>query len=207
MSNSLLEPYLKECPLVVIISGPSGVGKDAVLNRMKARHFPADFITTVTTRSKRANEIQGKDYNFISESAFQELLNQGGLLEHARVYGNWYGVPRAPVKEALKKGRDVIIKVDVQGAATIKKIIPQAVFIFLAPPSMDELSSRLTQRRTESADDLSVRLKTAEGEIDQVRNFDYIVFNHGNRIDGALDQISAILASEKCRSNRREVCL
>jgi guanylate kinase len=192
---------------VIILSGPSGVGKDAVLNRLKVRHFPADFIITVTTRPKRTNEIDGKDYNFISESAFQDLLNQDGLLEHAKVYGNWYGVPRAPVKAALEKGRDVIIKVDVQGAATIKKILPQAVFIFLAPPSMDELSSRLVQRRTESTDDLSVRLKTAEDEIDQVRNFDYIVFNHGNRIEGALDQISAIVASEKCRSKRREVRL
>jgi guanylate kinase len=207
MSNSHLAPYLTPKPLVVIISGPSGVGKDAILNRMKERQFPAAFITTVTTRRQRPNEKQLRDYNFISEMEFQELLNHQGLLEYARVYGNWYGVPKQPVKEALASGKDVIIKVDVQGAATLRRILPEAVFIFIAPPTMEELSNRLRKRSTENPIDLDLRLKTAEGEIQQIHSFDYLVVNYGNRIDSALDQIGEIIASEKCRANPRRVSL
>jgi guanylate kinase len=207
MSNSRLAPYLKQRPIVVVISGPSGVGKDAVLNRMKARHFPAEFITTATTRKQRANEVQKKDYNFISESEFEELLKHQGLLEYARVYGNWYGVPRAPVEEALAQGRDVIIKVDVQGAATIKEKLPEAVFIFIAPPSMEELTRRLVLRSTENSTDLDLRLKTAKKEIQQIQSFDYIVFNHLDRLDETLEQISSIIDSEKCRAKIRHFSL
>jgi guanylate kinase len=207
MSNSCLAPYLGKRGLVVVISGPSGVGKDAVLNRMKERHFPAQFITTVTTRRQRAVEKQMRDYHFISESEFEELLNNKGLLEYAKVYGNWYGVPRKPVEESLAKGQDVIIKVDVQGAATIKKILPEAVFIFIAPPSMEELARRLALRSSETLSDLDLRLKTADAEVQQIRDFDYIVFNHSNRVDDALDQIGAIIASEKCRARPREYSL
>jgi guanylate kinase len=205
MSNAQLAPYLTANPLVVIISGPSGVGKDAVLNRMKERHFPAEFITTVTTRKQRPNERQQRDYNFISETEFKDLLDHQGLLEYANVYGNWYGVPKEPVRTGLASGKDVIIKVDVQGAATIKGILPDAVFIFIAPPSMEELSKRLIKRSTENAIDLNLRLKTAESEIQRIRFFDYIVINYGNRIDNALDQISSIIASEKCRANPRKI--
>jgi guanylate kinase len=207
MSNSRLAPYLENKPLVVVISGPSGVGKDAVLNRMKARRFPAEFIITVTTRKKRANEVNDRDYHFVSQEEFQALLQRQGFLEYAQVYGNWYGVPRIPVKEALDRGQDVIIKVDVQGAATIKRVIPEAVFVFVAPPSMEELATRLLKRSSETSTDLDLRLKTAEAEIEKINFFDYIVFNHVNRIDSTLDQISAIIASEKCRANPRTISL
>ena len=207
MSNAHLAPYLQQRALVIVISGPSGVGKDAVLNRLKERRFPAEFITTVTTRRQRLNEKQMKDYHFISQEEFQGLLDNHGLLEYAKVYGNWYGVPVKPVKEALARGKDVVIKVDVQGAATIKKILPEAVFIFVAPPSMEELARRLVLRSTENSSDLDLRLKTAENEVQQIRAFDYIVINNCNRIDDALDQISSIIASEKCRARPREYSL
>lgn len=193
-----------ECePLVIVMSGPSGVGKDAILNRMKEMKYPLAFITTVTTRRRRDTEKQNIDYNFISEKEFQHLLENNGLLEWAQVYGNWYGVPRQPVKEALTEGKDTMIKVDVQGAATLKKIIPDAVFIFISPPSLDELSKRLIQRCSETPSDLALRLKKAEEEMQRSQDFDYIVCNQCDGIDLAIEQIRAIIIAEKCRVNPR----
>jgi guanylate kinase len=192
-------------PLVIVISGPSGVGKDAILNRLKDQKYPFEFITTVTTRGQRANEKHQVDYHFISVEEYRQLINSNGLLESANVYGNWYGVPRAPVKEALARGKDTIIKVDVQGAANIKKALPEAVFIFISPPSLEELSNRLSLRRTETPGDLAVRLKTAESEIRQVDIFDYVVQNPCNQIDTAIRDILAIIRSEKCRVKQRQV--
>ena len=155
-------------PLVIVVSGPSGVGKDAILNQMKEKSYPFFFMTTFTTRKKRANEVDGRDYHFISEDEFQKLLNTDGLLEWAKVYGNYYGVPKSPIKEALAQGRDTIIKVDIQGAQNIKKVLPEAIFIFIMPPSTEELSIRLSKRRTETPADLNLRLKTAETELSQI---------------------------------------
>ena len=135
-------------PLLLVISGPSGAGKDAVLTRMKQLGYPLEYIVTVTTRPKRPNERDNADYHFIPMERFNQLLKQKELLEWAEVYGNWYGVPKKPIKQALERGQDVIVKVDTQGAATIKKILPQAVFIFLMPPSMQELTTRLKRRLT-----------------------------------------------------------
>lgn len=192
-------------PLVIVISGPSGVGKDAILNRIKERKYPFEFIITVTTRRQRANEKDRVDYHFISVEEYQTLLQNMGLLESANVYGNWYGVPKAPVKEALARGKDIIIKVDVQGAANLKKNLPEAVFIFIMPPSIQELSTRLTRRSTETPADLSVRLKTAETEIQQIYGFDYVVQNPCNEIDRAIEDIMSIVKSEKCRVKQRKV--
>jgi len=135
------------------------------------------------------------------------MTNGNELLEWANVYGNWYGVPKEPVKQALDKGRDTIVKVDIQGAATIKKILPQAVFIFLMPTSMEELALRLNQRHTESPSDLTLRTKTAEGEIKQLPLFDYIVVNKQDEIDLAVSEIKAIITAEKCRVASREITL
>lgn len=194
-------------PLLIVISGPSGAGKDAVLTRMKETGFPLEYITTLTTRPQRPGEKDMIDYQFVSVERFQEMLDSGELLEAASVYGNWYGVPQKPVKEALDKGRDVIVKIDVQGAATIKRILPQAVFIFLIPPSKEELALRLKQRHTETAFDLARRLRTAEKEIEQLTLFDYVVLNRRDEIDLAVSQIKAIITAEKCRVTPREIRL
>jgi guanylate kinase len=135
------------------------------------------------------------------------MVQNNELLEWANVYGNWYGVPRQPVKEALERGRDTIVKVDTQGAATIKKILPQAVFIFLTPPSLAELDKRLSQRRTESPSDLARRLETAQREIEQLPLFDYIMISNRDELDQALAQIRAIITAEKCRVSPREIAL
>lgn len=194
-------------PLVIVLSGPSGVGKDAILNRLKQQKYPCEFIITMTTRPQRASEKHQIDYNFVSVDKFQELLKNNGLLEWAQVYGNLYGVPKQPVKEALARGKDTIIKVDVQGAANIKRIIPEAVFIFISPPSIEVLSKRLQQRRTETASSQSARLKAAEDELLRSSEFDYIVCNQCNEIDQAVKQIQAIITAEKCRVNLRKITL
>ena len=199
--------HLPTRPLFIVLSGPSGAGKDAVLTKMKESGYPLEYITTVTTRSQRAKERDNIDYHFVSTERFQEMIERKELLEWANVYGSWYGVPEQPVKQALDEGQDVIVKVDIQGAATIKKILPQAVFIFLMPPSMEELTLRLKQRHTESPFDLTLRLKTAEEEIKQLSLFDYVVVNKQDKIDLAVSQIKAIITAEKCRVTPREITL
>ncbi len=198
---------LKITPLLIVVSGPSGAGKDAVLTKMRESDYPLEYITTVTTRPKRARERDMLDYHFVSIDQFQDMIDNGQLLEWANVYGNWYGVPKQPVKQALDRGQDVIVKVDIQGAATIKKILPQAVFIFLMPPSLEELTPRLKQRHTESPFDLALRIKTAEDEIKKLPLFDYVVFNKQDEIDLAVAQIKAIITAEKCRVTSRGITL
>jgi len=194
-------------PLLIVLSGPSGAGKDAVLRRLKKFDSSLQHVTTVTTRPRRPREKIDIDYHFVSTERFKEMIAHNELLEWANVYGNWYGVPHQPVKQALDKGQDVIIKVDIQGTATIKKIIPQAVFIFLMPPEIDELATRLEQRHTESSFDLALRMKTAEEEIEQLSLFDYVVINKQDEIDLAVSEIEAIITAEKCRVNPREIAL
>jgi len=193
-------------PLLIILSGPSGAGKDAVLEKLK-KACPLSHVTTVTTRPRRPGEKDRVHYHFVSPEKFQQLIKTNALLEHARVYGNWYGVPRAPVKEALAVGKDTIIKVDIQGAATIKKVVPQAAFIFLTPPSVDELVERLKERNTESGDDLAHRVKKANEEMESLRLFDYVVFNRRGEMEQAVADIKAIIAAEKCRVKRRKITL
>ncbi len=194
-------------PLLIVLSGPSGTGKDAILSRMEKAGYPIEFITTVTTRPQRAKEKNNIDYHFVSTEHFQKMIEHKELLEWAKVYGNWYGVPKEPVKQALERGRDIIVKVDIQGAATIKKILPQAVFIFLVPPSVEELATRLKQRHTESPLDLGLRLKTAEEEMKQLPLFDYVVVNKQDEIELAVSAIEAIITAEKHRVTPREISL
>ena len=198
---------IQPSPLLVVLSGPSGTGKDAILSQLQESGYPARFITTVTTRPKRAQEKDGADYHFISEARFQEMLQKNQFLECAQVYGNRYGVPREPVREALEGGQDTILKVDYQGAATIKKLVPQAVFIFVVPPSMEELTTRLKGRRTESDFDCDLRLKTAEEEMEQLPFFDYVVMSQQDKIDLAVLAIEAIIIAEKHRVSPREIRL
>ncbi|MBN1176983.1 MAG: guanylate kinase [Dehalococcoidales bacterium] len=194
-------------PLLVVLSGLSGVGKDTVLSRLRQSAHPLEFIVTVTTRPQRPNERDGVHYRFVSEAAFREMIDSGKLLEYAEVYGNYYGVPSEPVKKALADEKDVVVKVDVQGAATIRKAVPEAVFIFLAAASMQELESRLRQRSTESESDLALRLETAAAEMEQLPVFDYIVVNRRGEINRAVADIDAIITAEKCRVVPRKIQL
>jgi guanylate kinase len=192
-------------PLLVVLSGPSGVGKDAVLARMRKLERPFHYVITSTTRPKRAGEKNGVNYHFLSQKEFQQMIDKHQFLEWATVYGNYYGVPKDEITSALSKGVDTIVKVDVQGAATIKKILPQAVFIFLMPPSVEELEKRLRRRRSESSEDLTLRLEMAKGEIKSLPLFDYVITSHQNKLDEVVSQIDAIVAAEKHRVKPRIV--
>ena len=194
-------------PLLIILSGPSGVGKDAVLARMKKSERPFHYVVTATTRPKRAGEKNGVNYHFLSQKAFQQMINKHQFLEWASVYGNYYGVPKDEVSPALSKGVDTIVKVDVQGAATIRKSLPQAVFIFLMPPSTQALEKRLKRRRSESSEDLALRLATAREEIRSLPLFDYVITSHQNKLDEVVSQIDAIVTAERCRVKPRTVDL
>jgi guanylate kinase len=190
-------------PLVIVLSGPSGAGKDAMLSHMKSAAIPFFHVTTLTTRPIRPGEKDGRDYHFTSNADFKATVAEGGMLEYAEVYGNWYGVPREPVRTALSRGQDVVIKVDIQGAATIKKLVPEAVFIFLTTPAVSELETRLRERKTETTVDMELRLKTAIREMSAITGFDYVVFNPRDGIDQAVNDIAAIIKAEKCRVNPR----
>ena len=191
-------------PLLLVLSGPSGAGKDAVLSRMRELKIPLEFMVTVTTRRRRPEEKDGIAYHFISEENFKTMITAGELLEFANVYGNWYGVPKKPVKQALDIGQDVILKVDIQGADTIKKILPQAVSIFLTAPSMQELTARLKRRNTESKTDLDLRLQTAIEEMKSLHCFDYVLINQQQKIDSVVADIRTIITDEKLRLISRE---
>ena len=190
-------------PLLIIISGPSGVGKDATLARMKKSVFPCHYVVTATTRPKRPGEQDRVDYHFLTEEQFQQWVKTEQFLEWAEVYGNYYGVPKKEIKEALDRGQDAIVKVDVQGAATIKQILPDAIFIFLMPPSTEELANRLKQRQSQPVAELNLRLNKAQEEIRSLSPFDYVVVSYKNELDITVSEINAIITAEKCRVKPR----
>jgi guanylate kinase len=194
-------------PLLIVISGSSGVGKDAALSKMKKAGLPFHYVVTTTTRQKRPGERDGVDYHFLSEDKFRQMIMTNQFLEWAKVYGNYYGVPKREIEEPLKKGQDAIVKVDVQGAATIKRILPDAVFIFLMAPSTEELANRLKQRHCVQSADLDLRLSKAQEEVESLPIFDYVVVSHTDNIDLTVTQISAIVTAEKSRLKPRVVRL
>ena len=196
-----LEPQ----PLLVVLSGPSGAGKDAVLKRMKELGYPFHFVVTVTTRPKRPGEVDGVDYYFISEEEFAQMLARGELLEHAVVYGQHKGIPKRQVREALASGKDVILRIDVQGAATIRKLVPEAVLIFLTASSEKELLRRLKRRKTETPEELERRIATVREEMKRLPEFDYVVVNRDGALDEAVKTIAAIITAEKCRVKQRKI--
>ena len=151
-------------PLLIVLSGPSGVGKDTVLQRMKERNMPFHFVITATTRPKRENEVHGKDYFFVSKDEFAHMIEADELLEYAIVYNDYKGIPKQQVREALASGQDVVMRIDVQGAATLRKLAAQALLIFLTTASEEEMVSRLKARKSENSDGLALRIATARQE-------------------------------------------
>ena len=194
-------------PLLVVLSGPSGVGKDAVLNELRKVDRPWHFAVTATTRAMRPGESDGVDYIFLDPDTFARMRERDEFLECAEVYGRWYGVPRSQARDALHSGKDVILKIDVQGAATIRSMAPEALLIFLIPPSVADLRQRLQGRMTESAPELERRLRTAEEELTRIQEYDYRVVNENHGLQQAAADIDAIIAAEKCRVTPRLVQL
>lgn len=194
-------------PLLIVISGPSGVGKDTVIEQMKARKLPFHFVITATTRPPRPNEQHGVDYFFFSHDEFAEMIEQAELLEYAIVYNDYKGIPKQQVREALDSGKDVVMRVDVQGAATIRHLCPDALLIFLTTANEEELANRLTERKSETPEGLKLRIATSRQEMKRMNEFDYVVVNPDAHIEEAVDTIQAIITAEHHRVNPRKVTL
>lgn len=199
-------PYHRQ-PLLIVISGPSGVGKDTVIQRMKERKLPFHFVVTATTRPPRSNEVNGVDYFFVSHDEFAEMINQGELLEYAIVYNDYKGIPKQQVRQALESGQDVVMRIDVQGASTIRELCLDALMIFLTTQDEQEMVRRLIARKTETPEGLNLRIATARQELKRIVEFDYVVVNREDQLDDAVDTILAIIQSEHHRVNPRKVTL
>jgi len=191
--------------LLFVISGPSGVGKDAVIDGLRTAGASLFFAVTATTRPQRRHEVDGVDYHFVSRGEFERMIDEGELLEWAHVYGNYYGVPRRGLQNALREGKDAVVKVDVQGASTIRDLVPEAILIFVTAESMEALEQRLKRRKTESGVDLELRTAAARKEMDSLPLFDYMVVNRDEQVEFAVAQIRAIMTAEKCRVKARSV--
>jgi guanylate kinase len=194
-------------PLLIVISGPSGVGKDTVIQRMKERNLPFHFVVTAATRLPRPNEVNGKDYFFYSHDEFAEMIEKGELLEYAIVYNDYKGIPKAQVWDALSSGKDVVMRLDVQGAATIRKLCLDALMIFLTVQDEEDMIRRLQERKTETSEGLKLRIATARQEMTQVDSFDYVVINRENHLDETVDIIVSIIVAEHHRVMQRKVTL
>jgi guanylate kinase len=197
--------FLEPPPLLIVLSGPSGVGKDVTLTRMKELGYPFHFVVTATDRPQRAGEVHGVDYYFVSSEEFAAMLERDELLEHAMVYGQHKGIPKPQVREALASGKDVFMRLDVQGAATVRRIVPDALLIFLMAPTEEELIRRLKERKTESSEGLKKRIAMAREEMRRLPEFDYVVVNRDGKLDEAVEQIMAIITAEKCRMKQRRI--
>jgi guanylate kinase len=194
-------------PLLIVISGPSGAGKDTVVQRMQERGLPFHFVVTATTRPKRANETHGKDYWFVSEDEFARMIEQNELIEYAIVYGDYKGIPKAQVRKALGSGRDVVMRLDVQGAETVRKLAPEALLIFITTESEDELVRRLQERQSETSNSLAIRIATARKELKRLEAFDYVIVNHDFQLDHTVDVVRGIIEAEHHRVFQRKVNL
>lgn len=195
-------------PLLIVISGPSGVGKDTIArNLIDRRPESFYFVVTATTRPPREGEVNGRDYFFVSTDEFARMIEQNELLEYAIVYNDYKGVPKQQIRDALASGRDVIMRVDVQGAATIRKLVPNAVFIFLIAESEEAMVKRLRERKSETAEGLQLRVATARQEMKRLCDFDYCVVNADQAQERSVESILAIMEAERCRVGRKPVVL
>jgi len=209
MSHDVVfDPYHPQVtPLLVVISGPSGVGKDSLVERIKSRGAQFHFVVTATSRPPRPGERHGVDYFFVSPEEFTTMIENDELLEYAVVYGQHKGVPKQQIREAFASGKDVVMRLDVQGAATIKSLIPEAVLVFLSAASEEELLERLRKRRTESDVQLQRRIETARQEMKQLEEFDYVITNEQCQLDVAADQVLSLIEAEHHRVHQRRVDL
>jgi guanylate kinase len=192
-------------PMLVVISGPSGVGKDTIIEALQQRgHRPAyHYVITCTTRARRPNEIDGVSYNFVTVPEFLAMRDADELLEANEVHGNWYGTPRAGVRDALIRGQHAILKIDVQGAEVVKRKVPGALLIFVLPPSLETLAEHLRARRTETAEQMEVRQRDAALELARKEDYDYVVVNEENRVDVTAERIEQIITQEERRGPRQ----
>jgi guanylate kinase len=207
VAENHLFDLVKTEPLLIVISGPSGVGKDTVIQHMKERNLPFHFVVTATTRAPRENEVHGVDYFFLTSDGFAEMIEKDELIEYAIVYNDYKGIPKKQVREALASGKDVIMRIDVQGAATMRKLYPEALLIFLTTKDEEELANRLRSRQSENSEKLKLRIATSRQELKRVEIFDYVVANRESQLDETVDTIDAIIRAEHHRVHPRKVTL
>jgi guanylate kinase len=194
--------------LVFVLSGPSGVGKSTLIEQLKRDSFPITHCVTATTRPQRVGEEHGVHYYFLADTEYDQILQAHEFLEHAVVHNLYrYGIPLHSIRDALRRGRDVILAPDVQGASTVRWKLPNAITIFLRPPTLDELVPRLAARGTESDEERRIRLATAEREMQRVSEYDYVIVNHRDRLDQAVADLKAIITAERLRVCPRTVTL
>jgi guanylate kinase len=198
-------PAVTRKGLLFVLSAPSGAGKDSVINAAIEQGMNFFVVSSVTTRPPRPGESEGHPYHFVSQERFAQMVSQNELIEYAKVHGNWYGQPRQVIRDHLSAGQDVLLKIDVQGAATIRKKLPGAIFIFLVPESLEVLASRLIHRNTETAEELAQRLETARAELAEQDRFDYVIINRQGHLEEAVEHLWAIMAAEHCRVHPRHV--
>ncbi len=191
--------------LLFVLSAPSGTGKDSVIKALKEKGLDFHVVASVTTRAPRPGESDGDPYYFISPEAFDGMVNNNELLEYANVHGNWYGQPTQQITDNLKQGRDVLLKIDVQGARTVRLKLPGAIYIFLVPGSIEELIDRLINRQTETLAERRRRLADAEIELSQRKYYDYVIANRQGQLDEAVKNLHAIIKAEHCRTQPRYV--
>ena len=189
--------------LLVVISGPSGVGKGTVCKALREMMPELTYSISATTRSPREGEVDGVNYFFKSVQEFEKMIEEDELIEWAQYVGNYYGTPRRVVEETLAKGQDVVLEIEVQGAMQVKEKYPQGIFIFLVPPSFEELRQRIIHRGTESESVLNLRLEAASDELKQIDQYDYVVIN--DEVDKACERIRAIVMAEHCRTDRLKI--
>ncbi|MFP6595268.1 MAG: guanylate kinase [Dehalococcoidia bacterium] len=189
--------------MIVVLSGPSGVGKDAILERMAELKYPYHFVITATTRKPRPGELDGVNHYFVDRERFQELIDSNELLEHAEVYGNMYGVPKQQVREALAAGRHVMIRVDVQGAERIRQLVKDALLIFIMPPDLQSLQARLEDRGVDALEAITERRSKAIDEMNDADWFDVSIVNHDDRLDEAVREVINVIDAESERESPR----
>ena len=194
--------------LVFVLSGPSGVGKSTLIERLKRDAIPITHCVTATTRPRRQGEEHAVHYYFLADGEYDALLKTGEFLEHAVVHNLYrYGIPLQSIREGLRRGQDIILAPDVQGASTVRWKLPNAITIFLRPPSLDELAPRLAARGTETPEERRIRLVTAEREMQRMSEYDYVIVNHRDRLDQAVGDLKAIITAERLRVCPRTVTL
>ena len=194
--------------LVFVLSGPSGVGKSTLIERLKRDQFPITHCVTATTRPRRQGEEHGVHYYFLSDDEYDQLLDAGQFLEHAVVHELYrYGIPLHSIRDGLWRGQDVILAPDVQGASTVRWKLPNAITIFLRPQSLDELAPRLAARGTETAEERRIRQTTAEREMQRMSEYDYVIVNHRDRLDQAVGDLKAVVLAERKRVCPRTITL